>query len=61
MAIVMKISVVPYNDGMFDVILVDVETNREVVLSGTQEISGEEFELLNKLAPSCVWTKYQQI
>ena len=54
----MTISVCPFVGGAFDVIIKDTDTGDEVTLSGHQELTHEELELLTKLAPSCVWTKY---
>ena len=57
----MLISVCPFNNGEFDVILIDRETGDEVTLSGHQKLSEEEFAIVNKLAPSCVFTRYKQV
>lgn len=53
----MKISVCTYEDGEFEVILKD-ENDREVTLYGNQVLSAEEFQLVNELAPACVFTRY---
>lgn len=53
----MKISVCTYQSGDFDVIIKD-ENDREVTLSGCQKLTDEEFELVNALAPACVFTRY---
>lgn len=53
----MKISICTYKNGDFEVILKD-ENDREVTLSGIQALSDEEFELINDLAPACVFTRY---
>ena len=55
----MKISVCPFQNGAFDVIIKD-ENGREVTLSGHQKLSAEEFDLVNELAPACVFTPYIQ-
>lgn len=55
---VMKISVCTYQSGDFDVMIKDASGN-EVCLSGHQEITEEEFEVVNRLAPACVFTKYE--
>lgn len=53
------LSVVTYNDGKFDVIIRDAKTDMEVTFSGnTPEITDEEFDFLNEVAPACVFTKY---
>ena len=54
----MTMSVCPFNSGDFDVIIKDPDTDEEVILSGHQELSHEELEVLTKLAPACIWTKY---
>ena len=54
----MTISVCPFQDGTFDVIIQDPDTFEEVTLSGQQKLSDEEMELLTRLAPSCIWTTY---
>lgn len=53
----MKISVCPFVDGTFDVIIIDGD-GREVTLSGQQKLSEEEFDIVNRLAPACVFTTY---
>lgn len=53
----MKISVCTYKSGDFEVILKDEDDN-EITLSGNQKLSPEEFELVNRLAPACVFTRY---
>lgn len=55
----MKISICTYLNGNFEVMLIDDDTGYEVMLSGSQELSQEDFDTLNKLAPACVWTSYQ--
>ena len=55
----MKISICTYEDGEFEVILKD-ENDREVTLCGNQVLSAEEFGLVNKLAPACVFTRYER-
>lgn len=55
----MKISVCTYTNGKFEVMLVGDDTGHEVMLSGSQELSQEDFDTLNKLAPACVWTSYR--
>lgn len=56
----MKISVCPYVNGDFEVMIIDDETGYEVCLSGSQEISSEDLDILTKLAPACVWTSYRE-
>lgn len=56
----MNISVCTYQNSDFDVIMIDKDTGEEVTLSGTQKLSDEEFALLNKLAPACVFTTYER-
>jgi hypothetical protein len=53
----MLISVCTYQSGDFEVILQDGRGN-EVMLSGNQKLTPEEFEVINELAPACVFTKY---
>ena len=53
------ISIVTYNNSKFDVIFRDNEGN-EVTLSGEQEVSEEELEFINNIAPACVWTRYRR-
>lgn len=54
----MSISVCPFVGGDFDVIIRDDDTGREVTLTGQHRLMDEEFEVVNKLAPSCVFTTY---
>lgn len=55
----LKISVCTYQSNDFEVMLIDPETGHEVMLSGSQELSVEDFDTLNKLAPACVWSSYR--
>ena len=53
-----EMSVCTYNDGTFDVILRDADTKEEVTLSGKQQLTPEEQELVCDLAPPCVYSRY---
>lgn len=55
----MLISICTYQSGDFEVILKDGKGN-EVTLSGNQKLTPEEFEMINELAPACVFTQYNQ-
>lgn len=57
----MKISICSYQSGDFEVMLRDPESGEEVMLCGNQELTPDEFDLINKLAPACVWTNYIQV
>ena len=53
-------SICTYKDGKFEVMISDQETGKEITLEGKQDISEEVFDLINKIAPACVWTRYIQ-
>lgn len=57
----LKISVCTYTNHNFEVMLIDPETGHEVMLSGSQELSIEDFDTLDKLAPACVWSSYRDV
>lgn len=54
-------SICTYNDGLFEVMIVDEETRQEIRLEGNRKLTDEEFDLIQKVAPACVWTPYQQL
>jgi hypothetical protein len=54
-------SVCTYSDGLFQVMIVDEDTGQEIHFEGNKELTDEEFEMINKVAPACVWTPYQQL
>jgi len=54
----LKISVCTFQGGDFDVMLIDKETGEEVCFSGNQKITDEQLDIVNRLAPACVWTTY---
>jgi hypothetical protein len=55
-----NISICTYNNGTFDVMFVNRETKEELCFSGKKKLTEEEFDLANKIAPACVWTRYKQ-
>lgn len=57
----LKLSVCSFMNGDFDVMIKDPETGQELTLSGHQKISDEDLDLVNKLAPACVWTNYKLV
>lgn len=54
----LTISVCTYQSGDFDVMLIDKETKEEVCFSGNQKITDKQLDIVNRLAPACVWTTY---
>lgn len=58
---ILAISVCTYQDGKFEVLLRDAETNQEVTLSGVQKLGAEDFDFVNRIAPACLWTEYKSI
>lgn len=54
----LTMSICTYKDGLFEVILKHTETGREIVFTGNQKLSEEDFDLVQEIAPACVWTKY---
>ena len=55
----LSISVCTYQNGDFEVILQDPDTHEEITLSGNQKVEGDDFDLIQKLAPACVFTRYK--
>lgn len=54
----LEISIVPYKDSRFEVILRDAETGEEITLSGKRGFTQAELRLLGQIAPPCVYTRY---
>lgn len=54
----LTISVCTFQSGDFDVMLIDEETGEQVCFSGNQKITDEQLDIVNRLAPACVWTTY---
>ncbi len=54
----LTLSIVPYNNGNFDIIFRHTESGQEITFSGEQELSPEDLEFAAEIAPPCVWTKY---
>ena len=50
-----------FNDGRLDVIVRDTSNGREFIFTGNQDISSEDFEFINEVAPSCVYTQYKRV
>lgn len=57
----MQISVCTYQGGDWEVIIVDKKTGEEVLFSGHGNLSDTDFEIVNRLAPACVWTTYEEV
>jgi len=55
-----KMSICTYQDGLFQVMIVDEATGKEIHLEGHRELTRDEFEFVNDIAPACVWTTYTQ-
>lgn len=59
-----KISVILYKNGEFVIILKNEEEIVEVELNGKKPLSTyteKEIEFLNRIAPPCVWTSYEEV
>jgi len=54
-----KMSVCIYQNGEFDIFIRDME-DKEVCFQGTSKLSEEEFRMIDKIAPACVWTTYKR-
>ena len=50
-----RLSIVPYNDGKFDVIF--RTDGNEVTFSGEQKLTPEQLKFCAEIAPPCVWSK----
>ncbi|AGS80900.1 hypothetical protein [Caulobacter phage Cr30] len=50
-----------FQDQTFELYIKDSETGREVQLYGsTKHLDNEEKDILDRLMPGCVFTKYEQ-
>lgn len=52
-----KMSIVPYNDGKIEIIIID-DTGRQLSVYCEHELTEEQQELIDYVAPPCVWTEY---
>jgi hypothetical protein len=55
----LEMSICTYENGEFDVMLRDTATGEEIELSGFKRLSPEQFKLIDRIAPACVWTSYR--
>ncbi len=51
-----KFSICTFNNGEFDIMILDPETLQEIIFSGKKELSEEELQMTLDIAPACVWT-----
>lgn len=58
MATEISMSFCTYQGGGFDVMVKDKATGEEVCFSGEQKLTEQELEMVNRIAPACVWTSY---
>lgn len=54
------LSVCAFQNGGFDVIIQDPTTGEEVTLSGEQKLDDQQFAMIDRLAPACVFTTYER-
>ena len=55
-----SISICPFEGGDVDVIIKDRKSGEEICFTSTRKLSDAEFEFVNRVAPSCVFTPYRQ-
>jgi hypothetical protein len=53
-----NLSLYTYQNGTFDVMVVDKATGEELRFSGEKKLTDQELEMVNRIAPACVWTGY---
>lgn len=58
---IIQISFVPYKDGKWEFMIEDRATGDAVVLSKGSNLTEEQKEFLYRVAPMCVYTKYQEV
>ena len=46
---------------MNKILIQDKETGQEITLEGNRKLDNEEFEFVNKIAPACVYTEYEEV
>ena len=56
-----KLSFCTFQGGGFEVLVVDADTGEEVTLSGDAKVPIEDFEILDRIAPACVFTTYESV
>lgn len=54
-----EMSICTYQSGDFDVMLRDATSGEEVVFSGNKKLTDDEFDMVGRIAPACVWTPYE--
>lgn len=58
MAKTIKLSLCTFQNGTFDFMVMDAETGEEICFSGKKKLTDKELDLINGIAPACVWTTY---
>jgi hypothetical protein len=58
MARTIKLSLCTFQNGTFDVMVKDGETDEEICFSGEKKLTDKELDMVNSIAPACVWTTY---
>jgi len=57
----LRMSIVPYTDGRFEIIFKSGPEEEELSFCGMQELSNEQLKLAHKIAPPCVYTSYLRV
>jgi hypothetical protein len=57
----LKISLCEFQDGTFEIYVIDRETGEEVCVRGVQKFTDKERAILERLMPPCVFTNYDQV
>lgn len=55
-----RMSICTYQGGTFDVMIQDAASGRGLCLSGSRVVTEDELDLINEIAPACVWTTYKR-
>jgi hypothetical protein len=55
-----RLSLCEFQDGTFELYIIDPATSEEVQIDGRREFSPPQRALLERLMPPCVWTTYER-
>ena len=55
-----QMSICTFQDGVFQIIIQDKDTFEEITFDGQKELTDEQFEFVNRIAPACVYTPYKE-
>lgn len=55
----LKISLCEFQDGTFELYLIDGDTREEIQIEGRRTFTEQQREMIARLMPGCVWTTYE--